>query len=49
VVAATTRGAAAARLEKVALEILGQVAVPEAAPAARRGFRLNLGSVRKRG
>jgi pilus assembly protein CpaE len=44
VVAATTRGAAAARLEKVALQILGQVAVPDAAPSGRRGFRL-----RKRG
>jgi len=44
VVAATTRGAAAARLEKVAQQILGQVAVPEAAPSGRRGFRL-----RKRG
>jgi pilus assembly protein CpaE len=49
VVAATTRGAAAARLERVAQEILGQVAVPVAAPTGRRGFRLNLGSVRKRG
>jgi pilus assembly protein CpaE len=44
VVAATTRGAAAARLEKVAQQILGQVAAPEAAPSGRRGFRL-----RKRG
>ncbi len=49
VVAATTRGAAAARLEKVAQQILGQVAVPEAAPSGKRGFRLGLGSVRKRG
>jgi len=30
--------------EKVAQQILGQVAVPEAAPSGRRGFRL-----RKRG
>jgi pilus assembly protein CpaE len=44
VVAATTHGAAAAKLEKVALQILGHVAVPDAAPSGRRGFRL-----RKRG
>jgi pilus assembly protein CpaE len=49
VVAATTRGAAALRLEQVAQQILGQTAVPEAAPTGRPRLRLAFGSRRKRG
>jgi pilus assembly protein CpaE len=49
VVAATTRGPAAARLERVAQQILGQVLMPEAVASGRPRLRGALESLRKRG